>query len=215
MRAVRVNAASSDLLDLNSAIWGKAEQSVIDLFPTPLGMVEEKSPFLALSQDHGTIKSLAVASVHNAEDIALRLSWAAPVKHDKLKDLNVFVDGAAVLFALSPRTQAITMGSPDAPANAWYWKANMVEPYDVLSHGFGSTERRPGAACHLRVAGSHDGTNWHVVFVRPLALKGDGFVQFTPGKSAKVAFTAWDGANAERSGRKAFSGDFIELEIQK
>ena len=215
MKANLIQAASGDLLNPAAAVWQNAETVSIDLSPTPLAMVAERSPFLALSQDHGAITGIKAAALHNGDALALRLTWADPTKDDKLTDLNSFVDGVAVLFGLTPKAEALTMGSPRDPANAWYWKANMAEPFDILAQGFGNTERRPAMVSRLRVAASHDGANWSVIFARPLAAKGEGLVQLVPGRKARIAFAVWEGSHNERSGRKSFSGDFADLEIVK
>jgi len=207
MKANRIQAASGDLLNPAAAFWQNADTASIDLSPTPLGMVAERSPFLALSQDHGAITGMKAAAVHNGDAFALRLTWADPTKDDKLNDLTSFVDGVAVLFGLTAKTEALTMGSPHDPANAWYWKANMAEPFDILAQGFGNTERRPATVSRLSVSASHDGANWSVIFARPLAAKGDGQVHLVPGRKARVAFAVWEGSHQERSGRKSFSGD--------
>jgi len=214
MTTRKVNASADELLDPSAQVWKKAVVQQIDLSPAPLATVEERSPFLARSEGHGVIERVALSTLHNGKVIAMRLSWADATRNDQLSDLNVFVDAVAVLFPLSKSTNALTMGSETDPANAWYWKANLKEPYDVLSMGFGQTVRRPGKQSLLQSASAYDGASWAVVLQRPLTAPGSGFVQFVPGKPAALAVAVWDGHNNERSGRKAISGDFQPMEIE-
>lgn len=216
MKAYRVAATNADLLDPKHAVWAKTTAETVELAPTPLAaMVGEISPFLAAdSLDHGRIESLRVKAAHNGEVIAVRLSWTSE-QHATLKDLNQFVDGAAVLFPLSEAANAVTMGGKGAPVNGWYWKANHpVDPYDVIAEGFGSSERRAGKLSHLASRAVYADGAWTVVLHRPLSL-GRDHVEFVPGRASKIAFALWDGGNRERSGRKSFSGEFVDFDIAK
>lgn len=213
MKAYRIEASDAALLDVDFAGWSKAEKNLVDMTPTPLALVKEVSPFLAASEGHGAVKRLEASALHNGSVLALRLSWESG-RHDRVGDLDSFVDGVGVLYPLAAGAAAVTMGAKGKPTNAWYWKAGAKEPFDVLAEGFAMAQRRPGSASRLSAAARHDGGKWSVVFRRPLAA-GKGFVGFVPGVNAKIAFAAWDGANAERSGRKSFSGEFVDFHIQK
>jgi len=214
MTIKKVNASADELLDPSAPVWNKTAVRSMDLSPAPLAMVEERSPFLARSEGHGVIDRVALSALHNSKVIAIKLSWRDATRDDQLNDLNVFVDAVAILFPLSKNTNALTMGSETDPANAWYWKANDKEPYDVLSLGFGQTVRRPGKQSLLQSASAHDGASWSVVLQRPLTAPGSDFVQFMPGKPTALAVAVWDGHNKERSGRKAVLGDFQPMEIE-
>lgn len=214
MKAKRIKVSDEALFDLDSPAWAGAEVERFPMFPTPLAMVKETSAFLALSQDHGQVENLEVAALHNGGMVAIRLKWAAD-KHDQLLGVDTFVDGVAVLFPLARGASAMTMGSPTKPANAWYWKANEDTPYEVVARGFGSVQRLKGAqASDLKAVAQHRDGHWQVVLRRSMAA-GDGLVKLMPGRGSKIAFAVWDGGNAERSGRKSFSGDFMDFEIQK
>lgn len=214
MKVKRIDAGNDALLEVESSIWVGAETTEFKMWPTPLPLVAERSPFLALSEDHGTIASMRAAALHNGKSLALRLSWVAD-KHDKLVDLNAFVDGVAVLFPLVRGAPAATMGAKGKPTNAWYWKANAPEPYEVVAEGFASVQRlKDKTASDLKVAARHRDGEWNVVLRRSLG-KPEGLVKLQPGGSSKIAFAVWNGGNAERSGRKSFSGDFVDFEILK
>lgn len=212
MKAKKIDASDDLLLDGASPIWANAPVESVAMVQTPIMLTKEVSSFLALSQDHGAITSLQAAALHNGQMLAIRLQWAAP-KHDRIVDLDSFVDGAAVLFPLVRGASAVTMGARGKPTNAWYWKANMPEPYEVVAEGFASVERIAGRR-GLKAAALHRDGQWNLVLARSLG-KPDGLVKLEPGGSTKVAFAVWSGGNAERSGRKSFSGEFADFEILK
>jgi DMSO reductase family type II enzyme heme b subunit len=212
MKAARIKAGNDELLKPGAAFWSQATKEKVALLPTPLAMVQELSPFLAISQGHGAITALQVEAVHNGEMLAVRLSWAAD-KHDRVVDLNGFVDGAAVMFPTVTGASAITMGEAGKPVNAWYWKADQKVPYEVLAEGFRFVNRqKDNAGSDLKAAAVHADGRWQVVFRRSLGAR-NGLVRFAPKQTSGIAFAVWSGAHAERSGRKAFSGDFVPLEL--
>lgn len=214
MKAKRIEGSNDALLDLDSAVWSGAENTAFEMFPTPLAMVQEVSPFLAMSQDHGVIKRLEAAALHNGSMLAVRLKWVAQ-KHDKVVDLDSFVDGVGVLFPVGRGAPAMTMGAKGKPVNAWYWKANAKEPMEVVAEGFATVRRmKDKAGSDLQAVAQHRSGEWNVILRRSLTA-GNGLVKFQPGGSSKIAFSVWNGGNAERSGRKSFSGDFVDFEIRK
>jgi len=212
MKVARIKAGNDDLLKAEAAFWSQVPTEKLALAPTPLAMVQELSPFLAISKKHGATSALQVQLAHNGEMLAVRLHWAS-AKSDRVKDLNDFVDGAAVMFPASEGASAITMGAVGKPVNAWYWKADQKVPYEVLAEGFRFVRRqKDNAGSDLQASATHDGKGWTVVFRRSLGAR-NGLVRFASKQASGIAFAVWSGANAERSGRKAFSGDFAPLEF--
>ncbi len=215
MKISRATVSSEALLNPDADAWNKAPAREFPMVPAPLygnPMIEHVSPFIAKSTDHGTVKKLAAAGLHNGEVLAIRLSWSSE-KHDKIVDLDEFVDGVAVMFPLSANASAITMGAKDQPVNAWYWKGNLEDVgFDVVAEGYGTSARQGGEASHVRTGTSHKDGSWRVVLSRPLDV-GQDRARFLPGKPIKVAFAVWDGGNRERAGRKSFSGDFVAAEL--
>lgn len=214
MKANKVTAGDEALLDLNASVWSTTETTGFDMVATPLAMVEELSPFLARSDGHGAIKRLSVAAIHNDRMLAIRLAWRCG-KHDTLVDLNTFVDGVAVLFPLTKNAIATTMGAKGDPVNAWYWKANAEHPREVMAEGFRSVVRLSDkTVSDLRTAARYADGEWNVIFRRSLKA-GKELVHLTSGGATRVAFAAWSGGNAERSGRKSYSGEFVDLKLTK
>lgn len=212
MRVVKVAVPSEALLDPDLTLWHEAPEDALRLVPTPLVLTREVSPFLALSDDHGRVDRLLVSALHNSERIALRLTWAEDKPHATPRDLNEFRDGVAALFPLTGGAAAVTMGSAGNPTNAWHWKAGKSQPYDIIAEGFGTSERRDVQESGLTVNSRHRNGRWQVVFSRALAA-GRGRVRFKPGDNGRIAFAVWSGANAERSGRKSYSGEFMPFSI--
>ncbi|MFI4939711.1 MAG: ethylbenzene dehydrogenase-related protein [Burkholderiales bacterium] len=214
MQAIRVNASADLLLDQQAPFWASAPRSGFDMVPVPLPMVEAVSPFLARNTGNGAIKRLDVSAAHNGAALAIAMSWTSG-KHDEIKDLNQFVDGVAVMFPLARTATAVTMGAIGAPVNVWFWRANKPAPYSVIAEGFASVCRLPpDEAGDLAASAQYLNGRWTVILRRSIAGPV-GHVKLVAGQATKVAFAAWDGGNAERSGRKSFSGEFVDFELAK
>lgn len=217
MEVVRIEANDSELLNPGFDGWASAGKHNIALIPTPLNgnpAIKAISPFIEKSTDHGSINQLTVSTAHNGNLLAVRLSWNSD-KHNEINDLDQFVDGAAVMFPLTDKASAFTMGSPSDPVNAWYWKANLAtEGLDVVARGYGTSARHQDHRMPIQCRAMHDGKAWHVVLARVLAGVA-GRVAFQPGQPTRMAFALWDGGNRERSGRKSFSGDFVAVALAR
>ena len=215
MKIARVKVAAEQLINPADRVWGSAAATSYPMVPTPLKgnpMIKAISPFMAKSEGHGAINQLSASGLHNGSVISIRVTWSSSGR-DKIADLDQFVDGVAVMFPLSAKASAVTMGAKGDPVNAWYWKADKTDtPFDVVAEGYGTSERREGINSQLVSKGEYDGDNWHVVFQRPLDV-GNQVAQFWPGTPLKLAFAVWDGGNNERAGRKSFSGEFNLIEV--
>ena len=216
MKIVRVEASGDVLSDANHALWKSAPLNAVPLVPTPLKgnpAILRISPFLEKSTDHGTATEVKVAAVHNGTSLAVRLDWASG-KHNEIRDLDEFVDGAAVMFPLTPKASAFTMGSDQDPVNAWYWKANRERrAFDVVARGYGTSARSSSDKFPILSTAVHANGRWTLIMVRELRSM-EGRAQFEPGAETRMAFAIWDGGNRERAGRKSFSGDFVPVPIE-
>lgn len=216
MKVVRTQASDSDLAELDSAAWAGAGRESLPLVPTPLNGnpgIKAISPFIEKSTDHGVVSKLQVSAAHNDNVLAVWLSWTSD-KHDRIVDLDEFVDGVAVMFPLTTRASAITMGSPTDPVNAWYWKGNLEQSaFDVIATGYGTSGRHRDPARPITCSARHEDGRWQVVLSRSMA-GAKGRISFVPGTETAMAFAVWDGGNRERSGRKSFSGDFVRVNIE-
>lgn len=216
MKVMRVDVAAQSLLQPGHEVWNYVPGESFPLVPTPLNGnpgIKKISPFIEKSIDHGTVTQVTATAVHNGLDIAIRLSWAS-ARHDKIVDLDEFVDGAAVMFPLTDKASAITMGSPSDPVNAWYWKANRESrAFDVVARGYGTSGRSSSDKYPIMSASLHRDGRWYLVLTRSLVSTAER-ARFKPGVDAQMAFAVWDGGNRERSGRKSFSGDFMPVAVE-
>lgn len=215
MKLSYVKTVNETLLDPFSTAWRNIEAHDVELYKTPIAMAQHLSPFMALSESHGRIRSLSFKMAHNGKSVSIYVSWKDETRDDKIEDLDQFIDSVAVMFPLTPAANSMTMGDADNPVNAWFWRADKAEPYDVLAYGFGTSQRRDGRMSGLSVASSFKEGRWHVVFQRRLRanLLSSGQVNFKPASISGLAFAVWDGANKERSAQKSFSGEWKVFEV--
>jgi len=211
----RVRAKSQELLEVDGAVWAGLGALEIELVPAPVTMAASVSGQMALSRDHGKVRRVEARMAHNGETLSVRISWQDAQKDDKIEDLDRFTDGAAVMFPLLEDANSVTMGDAKQPVNAWLWKADRAEPFDVIARGYSTSQRRPASSSRLATSALYRDGGWHLVFQRPLDRPGSGeFTRFVPGQASKIAFAIWEGSNAERAGQKSISGSFLELELE-
>ncbi|MFQ5417413.1 MAG: ethylbenzene dehydrogenase-related protein [Myxococcota bacterium] len=210
----RIATSSQKLLDVDGAIWASLAGVGIDLVPAPVTLAAGVSGQMALSQSHGKVRRVEARLAHNGETLSVRLSWRDARRDDRIDDLDRFADGAAVMFPLRDDANPVTMGDAKQPVNAWLWKADRKEPFDVIARGYSTSQRRPASASQLAASARYRDGGWHLVFQRSLRADSGEFARFAPGRSVKIAFAIWEGSNAERAGQKAISGAFVELELE-
>jgi len=215
VRVKRIEASNEELLSVDASTWRALESNDVDLVPSPVAMTAAVSPQTALSKDHGKIRRVQARLAHNGETLNVRLAWKDPDKDDRIDDLDRFADAAAAMFPLLEDANPLTMGDESRPVNAWFWKADQPEPFDVIARGYATSQRRPAATSGLAARASHGNGEWTVVFQRPLQAGDAEVAGFEPGASAKIAFAVWEGSNAERGGQKSMSGVFLPLELDR
>ena len=215
MRAVKLQLATRTLLNPAAAQWGKVAAEEIRMGATPLHLQSSRYVRTAWAgKPVGAVRFLKVQAAHNGQDLLFRLEWPDPTRNSDYGDGSVFPDAAGVLFPLNGDAPLQTMGSDQAPVNAWFWRASFPEgeAQNIIGRGPGTVEQTEKSAVQAR-AGWRDG-RWEVVFARSLAADGAKAVKLSAGKPAKVAFAVWDGASQERAGLKSFSKEWRELAIQ-
>jgi len=215
VRVKRGAVPDEALLDGAGAAWALPAEQRIPLVPAPVTIAAAVSPQMALSQTHGRVRAVSARALHNGETLNVRLVWEDAAEDGAIRDLDQFTDGAAIMFPLLADANPVTMGDEQQPVNAWLWKADRPEPFDVIARGYATSQRRAASESGLVARGEHRSGKWVVVFQRPLLPEKGEFVRFEPGTTAKIAFAVWDGSNAERAGQKAFSGGFIDLALDR
>ena len=215
MKAVKLQLATRTLLNPAAAQWGKVPAEEMRMGATPLHLQPSRYVRTAWAgKPLGAVRFLKVQAAHNGQDILFRLEWPDPTQNVDYGDGSVFPDAAGVLFPLNGDAPLQSMGSDQAPVNAWFWRANFPEgqAQNIIGRGAGTVEQTEKSPVQAR-ARWQDG-RWQVVFARTLATDGAKAVKLVATKPAKVAFAVWDGASQERAGLKSFSKEWRELLIQ-
>lgn len=213
VRAIRVDAPASGILDPASSLWRSAPPESLTLQPTPLAA--QPSEYVQVSwrgRPHGVIQEVTAQAAHNGEALFFRLRWADDTRDDVISDIDRFTDAAAVLFPLLGDAPLTSMGSPRQPVSAWYWRPDFEAPLSVTVQGVGTAVRRQNP--FLRAAAVYGDGGWTLVISGPFSLQEDYSVDLGPGKTWKVAFGIWQGSNRERAGLKAVTMEWQPLEIE-
>ena len=210
--AARVAAGLSQVLKADDSVWSRAQPQTIALAPTPIGF--QPSVYVVAAwrdRPYGLLADLSVRAVHTGNELAVRLEWAEPQPVTQPDDLDIFADGAALLFPMDGVDAPIeSMGSPAKPVNAWYWRANLTAAIHATSQGAGSSLRLDDGA--VSGVGRWDSGRWRVVLAR--AFSTPGGVQIAAPGTVNASFAVWRGANQERAGIKAFGQTWHEIRLE-
>jgi DMSO reductase family type II enzyme heme b subunit len=213
VNAQKVSASDSAMLDPASSEWASVRSVSLTLQPTPI--TAQPSQYIQekwKDAPYGVARSMTVRAAHNGERLYFHLSWADETHDHAIRDTNQFADAVAVLFPVNGDAPLQSMGSPQAPVNAWYWRADLEEPLSIAAQGTGTTRRNQDP--ELGASGAHGDGAWGVVIRRRLDSAQPEFVSLAPGASGKVGFAVWQGSNQERGGLKAVTLDWERLEIE-
>lgn len=215
MISKRLGVPSQELLNPADASWSQAPEEAVLLTPTPLA----QQPSASLREvwkdiPHGKVQVVRVRSAHNGVRLFFRLEWDDAAPDEEITDITAFPDAAGVLFPLWGEPDVGTMGSADAPVNAWYWRADFSQPRSITAGGTGTTVRH--LTDDVQANGIWADGKWRVVIGRVFAAQGTGesAVPLSPGKAVKAGFAVWEGSSGERAGFKAFSPQWIDLSIE-
>lgn len=174
-----------------SAVWHKVSQKVV-----PLNIMT-----------YAVKKAYLKAMVVNGR-LYFRLKWYDPSPVFKMKAPNMFADGSAIAFPLSPvkgYLPPICMGGsgPKNEVNIWHWRANFNKGYaeNLVSGGMGTLTISADPSLH-QIAKWKKGY-WYVEFSRP--LKDRNGAMFKRGMVYYVAVGIWDGLDHERAMKKSVS----------
>ncbi len=208
----RVAAAPKSLLDPNAADWASVPEEAVALAGTTAEAQPNRYLRNALKdRPIGAVKEVRVRAAHDGDMLCFRLEWQDASENRAHQDA-AFPDGAALLFpanfADDASTPLETMGSPEKPVFAVYWRPDIEEaPQSLLAHGLGTVQPAPGHDFATRSA--RDGDVWRVVFARPIADHGAYL-----GASTRIAVAVWEGGSGERGGIKAYSQAWRDLKVE-
>jgi steroid C-25 hydroxylase gamma subunit len=210
--APKVNVAAGTLLDPDATVWRNARAATLAMEPAPIGY--QPSVYVVAAwqnQPYGQLKELQVQAAHNGEQLAVRLEWTEEGPIAKPSDLDVFTDAAGVLFALNGSDTPIeSMGTPERPVYAWYWRPTLETPLTALGEGVGTVSRLQNG--DLQANGDWRERRWRVVFLRGFS-SAHGVRISAPGRLT-TSFAVWRGANQERAGIKAFAQSWHEISLE-
>lgn len=213
----KVQASREKLLDLDSPLWAKAKRWTVEMTATPLA--NQPSPYIKATRDQneiGKVKKLTVKALYSGPDVFFFFEWASAEPNFEIRDLNVFPDGVSILFAVKDGVECPIkeMGTEDSPTNAWFWRADFKEkPKNQIARGLATTLYTDESS----IVASYrwkDG-RWRVIMARALKVDspGEEAVELEVGRAKRIGFAAWEGANGERGGVKAFSKEWRDLVI--
>lgn len=206
MRSYRVDTINSFLAPA-SPHWARIKPTRVTMVPTPLAM--QPTAYVRnswLDRKFGEISALDVASVHDGTTWAMLAGWSSAAS----KGPSEFAEALAVALPVSRNAILALMGSPEAPIHYLWWNAKQKAAQSLLATGIGTSAPGPDVRQAAQAA-AVDGA-WRVVVSRALGT-GPNVAPLTAGARTGVGFAAWRGANGERAGIKAFSVDWIELEL--
>jgi DMSO reductase family type II enzyme heme b subunit len=215
MKAPRVDAPASELLDAAGSAWRKAPLERFALTATPLvmqpsGYIQAKWKTLT----HGAIAEIEAATLHNGKELYFRLEWRDQTNDGRPDDMADFPDQAAVMMPIKDDAPMMEMGTPAQPVNMWLWRGDLETPHYVTATGRGTTVRHRESPLVARAAW-REGGRWQLVIARPfhVSLPAGDVVPLAPGVTHKCTFAVWQGSGKERGGLKAYQPRWQPLEI--
>jgi DMSO reductase family type II enzyme heme b subunit len=194
------------LIDPEAAAWANAPGQVLNMEGTPAALQPtEVIRETWANKKIGAVSKVTMQGLHNARHIAFRLQWDAPNHNADHGDNSVFPDGAAIAFPLSEQAPVMTMGTPGAPINVWFWRANdQGEGLQLSAEGLGTSDITDRSSVKTKALW-RDG-KWSVVISREMQVIANNSIQLKAGEPSRFAVAVWDGSNGERGGIKSYSG---------
>ncbi|SMB26753.1 Steroid C25 dehydrogenase gamma subunit [Sterolibacterium denitrificans] len=214
MKVTYTSAATAEqLLDAEDAVWQQSGLESVSLQGTPWAM--QPTAAIRNSWEHkkiGAVGKVELRALHNGEYLAFHLSWADANHNTSHGDNSVWPDAAAVALPLHEDTPLMTMGAPELPMAAWYWRADDKDMgYQVVAQGPGSSQIVDKT---VRTRAKWANGRWSVVIARTFkSVDSPNVIQLEPGQRSRFGIAIWEGGQQERGGLKAYSGDWLPLEI--
>ena len=176
------------------------------------------------------VTSLWVRALHDAEKIALLVSWTDP---SRSPDPRWAEFAQQVVATMEPKDEGSTWapGAPDRlvvqfpqtlptglerpyflqgdarrPAYLWNWTAEGDRAVEMVAQGFETGQEQPQANQQLGAVSSWNEGEWRVLFRRALSTPDStGDLQLPRSTVVPIAFQAWDGDNGEAGKQAAVS----------
>jgi DMSO reductase family type II enzyme heme b subunit len=202
MKAGRLQLANRTLLNPFAHQWSRSVRQQIPLRGTETHL--QPSAYIRTTWSArriGAVRTVAVQAAHNSQNLFFRLEWPDGTENRDYDGGAAFPDAACVLFPHNGDAPLATMGTPTAPIDAWYWRANRDMGEALVFSGLASEEAGGGGV--LASASWSEG-RWHAVIGTALPAAP---------VPAYVAFAVWEGGNQERAGLHSHS-EWQALEIE-
>lgn len=213
MKAVKLQLASSTLLNPSAAQWQKVPAEDIQLAGTPLHL--QPSRYIRTvwaGKQVGAVRIVKVQAAHNGKDIFFRLSWRDDTKNDSFGDGSVFPDAAAVVFPMNGKAPLEVDGAPDAPVNLWLWRAHKGDTGEnLIAHGLATEE--PSGKTAIQTRARWENGYWELVVSRPIKANSRETAPISTARANSVGFAVWEGNSQERGSLHAHSRQWRELVI--
>ena len=214
MQAKKLDVPTDSLLDPLSSRWNEVSQETVALEGTPVQL--QPSRYLRAKwsdRPTGSVRALGVRAAHNGRQIFFQLEWRDAAPNREYTDRG-FPDAAGILFPINGAARLQTMGSPEAPVNAWYWRADSDAARNLVASGLGTVE--DAGEGRLSAGSSWADGVWKVVLSRPIrGPRKTPAVHFRADRQVQVAFAVWEGAAGERGGIKSFSNAWRPLSLER
>ena len=201
-------------LDPNGGLWSRPVVSTVKLLGTPVGLQPTDAIRVSwMEKKIGMVESVAVAAVHDGQNVAFHLEWSDATENRSMDDTTAFPDAAGILLRSVEGAPSVTMGAVGLAVNALYWRADEDGGgRQVVAEGLGTT--RPVEGNGVKSRGVWSNGRWRVVITRSLKVTTtEPVAQLSPGQITGFGVAIWEGSNGERAGIKAFSGDWLELSL--
>lgn len=183
-----------DLGTPTAEAWLNAPSVTVPLTSAPSGVP---------AADQTSVERIAVRAAVDDGRLYVRLAWADGTADDSTDAPRAFADAVAVQVPVNTSERPpIAMGGTRSRVNVWYWSGS-TGTEELLAGGPGTTTRYDQPA--VTATATREDGRWLVVFARDLDATGANRTTVTQDRNLDVAFAAWNGSQAERSGRKAVS----------
>jgi DMSO reductase family type II enzyme heme b subunit len=177
-------------------------KKTIELIAAPPGM--SPGGYIAKAYEDRTEPStpqVTAEMLKTSKGWHLSLSWPCPDPVNAIAgETDLFMDSAAILVPLGEGADLFTMGSPDAPVEGAFWRAEADSFHHIRATGPGSVERREASRDWNVTSAWKDGI-WTLdcAFLKWPALEASG----------RFAIAVWRGADKDRGGLKSLTPDWI------
>lgn len=214
MKATKLQLASATLLNPRAAQWKKVPVEDVQLAGTPLHLQPSRYVRTAWAgKQVGAVRMVKVQAAHNGKDIFFRLSWRDDTKNDSYGDGSVFPDAAAVVFPMNGKAPLENDGSPDAPVNLWFWRANKEDAGEnLIARGLATEE--PTKSNGISTKSRWEDGSWELVVSRSIKASSRETAPISTAKPNSVGFAVWEGGSQERGSLHAHSRQWQELVIE-